>query len=40
MTDVTLLNLKRECEEGLLPPFMGGPREEESCDILSSLSRK
>ncbi len=40
LTDVTLLNLKRECEEGLLPPFMGGPQEEESCDILSSLPRK
>jgi ribosome-associated toxin RatA of RatAB toxin-antitoxin module len=40
LTDVTLLNLKRECEEGLLPPFMGGPQGEESCDILSSLPRK
>jgi ribosome-associated toxin RatA of RatAB toxin-antitoxin module len=40
LTEVTLLNLKRECEEGLLPPFMGGPREEDSCDLLSSLSRK
>jgi ribosome-associated toxin RatA of RatAB toxin-antitoxin module len=40
LTEVTLLNLKRECEEGLLPPFMGGPREEDSCDLLSSLPRK
>ena len=40
LTDVTLLNLKRACEQGLLPPFMGGPREEESCDLLSSLPRK
>ncbi|MGW8223195.1 MAG: SRPBCC family protein, partial [Syntrophobacteria bacterium] len=40
LTEVTLLNLKRECEEGLLPPFMGGPREEDSCDLLSSLPSK
>jgi ribosome-associated toxin RatA of RatAB toxin-antitoxin module len=40
LTEVTLLNLKRECEEGLLPPFMGGPREEDSCDLLSYLPRK
>ncbi len=40
LTEVTLLNLKRECEEGLLPPFMGGPREEDSCDLLSCLPRK
>ena len=40
LTEVTLLNLKRECEEGLLPPFMGGPRVEDSCDLLSSLPRK
>lgn len=40
LTEVTLLNLKRECEEGLLPPFMGGPREEDSCDLLSSLPQK
>ena len=37
LTEVTLLNLKRECEEGLLPPFMGGPKKEDSCDLLSSL---
>jgi ribosome-associated toxin RatA of RatAB toxin-antitoxin module len=40
LTEVTLLNLKRECEEGLLPPFMGGPREEDSCDLLPCLPRK
>ena len=39
LTEVTLLNLKRECEEGLLPPFMGGPKKEDSCDLLSSLPR-
>jgi ribosome-associated toxin RatA of RatAB toxin-antitoxin module len=39
LTEVTLLNLKRECEEGLLPPFMGGPKEEEGCDLLFSLPR-
>jgi len=39
LTEVTLLNLKRECEEGLLPPFMGGPTEEEGCDLLFSLPR-
>ena len=37
LTEVTLLNLKRECQEGLLPPFMGGPKEEEGCDLLFSL---
>jgi ribosome-associated toxin RatA of RatAB toxin-antitoxin module len=40
LTEVTLQNLKRECEEGLLPPFMGGPREEDSCGHLSSLPRE
>jgi ribosome-associated toxin RatA of RatAB toxin-antitoxin module len=40
LTEVTLLNLKRECEEELLPPFMGEPREEDSCDLLSCLPRK
>jgi len=40
LTEVTLLNLKRECEEGLLPPFMGGPREEDSCDLLSPLPKE
>ncbi len=39
LTEVTLLNLKRECEEGLLPPFMGGPKEEEGCDLLFSVPR-
>ena len=39
LTEVTLLNLKRECQEGLLPPFMGGPKEEEGCDLLFSLPR-
>lgn len=29
LTEVTLLNLKRECEEELLPPFIGGCQEEE-----------
>jgi ribosome-associated toxin RatA of RatAB toxin-antitoxin module len=40
LTEVTLQNLKRECEEGLLPPFMGGPREEDSCGHLSPLPRE
>ena len=40
LTEVTLLNLKRECEEGLLPPFMGGPREEDNCDLLSPLPKE
>lgn len=39
LTEVTLLNLKRECEEALLPPFMGGAKKEEGCDLLSSLPR-
>ena len=39
LTEVTLQNLKRECQEGLLPPFMGGPKEEEGCDLLLSLPK-
>lgn len=39
LTEVTLLNLKRECQDALLPPFMGGPKEEEGCDLLFSLPR-